>query len=302
MDDVNYIKYILNKYIEFENGKARSNFITRYKNDLKKPKQSFTTQLTTALLKCSKETNQQVQVQQPNDDYLKLLLEIENLKNEIVELKQKNQHQDVKPIEVNQVEVNQVEVKQPLQITNFKYVAPKRIETNNTCKPITFTKNDLKLFDDLLTSDKPIKSNIEVIVEDKMVENQSVTEIVENNVKKHIENKINGVEDVDDGCYIENGKTVITSIKHSAIPTFIKRMRATQNRIDKEIKCCKLEGKSKLHIKHWLEQNTKKMVIDGYKEICKSFNYKLDTPLYKNIVERMIDMIEENSYKFLENY
>ena len=292
MDDVNYIKYILNKYIEFENGKARSNFITRYKNDLKKPKQSFTTQLTTALLKCSNQTNQQIQVQQPNDDYQKLLLEIETLKNEIVELKQTNQHQDV-----NQVEVNQVEVIQPLQITNFKYVAPKRIETNNSCKSITFTKNDLKLFDDILTSDKPIKSNIEV-----MVENQSVTEIVENNVKQHIENKINGVEDVDDYCYIENGKTVITSIKHSAIPTFIKRMRATQNRIDKEIKCCKLEGKSKLHIKHWLEQNTKKMVIDGYKEICKSFNFKLDDPLYKNIVERMIDMIEENSYNFLSNY
>lgn len=296
MDDINYIKYVLNKYIEFENGKARSNFITRYKNDLKKPKQSFTTQLTTALLKCSKETNHQVQVQQPNDDYLKLLLEIETLKNEIVELKQHKQQ------EVKQIEVKQIEVKPPLQITNFKYVSPKRIETYNLCKPITFTKNDLKLFDNLLTSDKPIKSNIEVIVEEEMVENQSVDQIIKNNIEKHVEKKLNGDDEEDFGYYMENGVKVITSIKHHSVETYVKRMRATQNRIHKEARCCKIEGKSKLYIKHWLEKNTSKMVLEGYNDISKSFNCKLNEKLYKMIVERMITMIEEHNYKFLENY
>jgi len=117
MDDIDYAKYILNKYIKFPNTNAKNQFIERLRKNHIKNQSNYAYQFTNALVIASKSSKID------NERETNLLDENQKLKDEIFEWKQRaaNNIKSCKQVIKQNNEFKQQIKNKDLEIKNLKY-------------------------------------------------------------------------------------------------------------------------------------------------------------------------------------
>lgn len=90
MEDIQFVKYVLNKHINFKNNNAKASFVKRLNDN--KNEYNYAYQLTNALVSMSKNNNviQAQEIRGNTKDYDKLVSQNDKLKLENKKLKQEN--------------------------------------------------------------------------------------------------------------------------------------------------------------------------------------------------------------------
>ena len=157
MEDIDYVKYILNKYIKFDNNEKKNNFIRRLKDNKKDNNNCYTYQLTNALVIASKSSKID------NERETNLLDENQKLKDELHEWKQRAEN-NKKSCRKVMDKAKQDRQQKDLEIKNLQYDLDILTKKYNNIKNGEDIRKGISLLE--MDSDGDIDSSSDEDIED----------------------------------------------------------------------------------------------------------------------------------------